>query len=45
MQRVICDMSQVHDDVLEIVPLADIHLGDPEAQMNIITNEIENCLD
>jgi len=41
MQRVICDMSQVHDDVLEIVPLADIHLGDPEAQMSIITNEIE----
>lgn len=42
MQRVVCDMSNVDNyDVLEIVPLADIHLGDPETQMSIITTEIE----
>lgn len=31
----------MNNDILEIVPLADIHLGDPETQMNVITTEIE----
>lgn len=45
MQRIVWDMSKVNNDILEIVPLADLHIGDPQCQMDLIKSEIKKIAD